>query len=237
LVLFELNAFLSAKISDQFLSNMSTSLMLATGKLIVRFRYNQSDAVISEAPIDLMVSHILQVAPILNVFREKIETVQGGFSGAWGEWNKTNISTPALRGRLLAALCDNIHQDVRISVRTPMYRADSFPRFVNPKHRRRVGIHNDAFMASETNLGTYERPNVEYWKDDAADSCIYGGETCAVAAGYTDNPTEIYKEIDRMSVCYLNSEYHSAVISGWKSTKIYDAINELMRRNAMRRGL
>lgn len=47
---------------------------------------------------------------------------------------------------------------------------------------RIVGIHNDCFLASSTDMGTYEDKSVEYpYLQEDTKYTVVGGQTCAVS--------------------------------------------------------
>src|SRR5688572_32488614 len=54
-------------------------------KVILRFTYNA--AFTDDAPKDVVLGHIEQLAPILQANADVIAVLQAGFIGAWGEWH------------------------------------------------------------------------------------------------------------------------------------------------------
>jgi hypothetical protein len=82
--------------------------------------------------------------------------------------------------------------------------------------RARVGHHNDCFLASSSDYGTYAAP-IDAWRSYVAQDSAYlpmGGETCAVYPAKTDcAPAQA--EMAGLHVSYLNAQYNVNVINPW----------------------
>ena len=89
-----------------------------------------------------------------------------------------------------------------------------------------VGHHNDCFLASDTDLGTYSSGNIveekSYLAEDAALTSM-GGETCLLNSPRSDCSTALV-ELSQLHYSYLNEDYNAAVISGWTSGGCLDEI-------------
>jgi hypothetical protein len=82
--------------------------------------------------------------------------------------------------------------------------------------RARLGHHNDCFLASADDYGTFAGPE---WQDYVAADGLYtaiGGETCDIypARSSCDAALDI---MEAQHYSYLNREYHQGVIAGWVS--------------------
>ncbi|KAK2176378.1 hypothetical protein NP493_665g02036 [Ridgeia piscesae] len=92
-----------------------------------------------------------------------------------------------------------------------------------------TGHHNDCFLASSLDRGTYVNRSVEYpyMKDDTKYT-VMGGETCALSE---DEPLDRYKcptatkELKELHFSYLNQDYHEGVIKSWKDDGCFDVIH------------
>jgi hypothetical protein len=162
-----------------------------------------------------------------------IALVQAGFIGAWGEWHtSTNhlLADPRDRREILEALLDALPPTRSVQLRYPPYKQEMYGGPLTPaqaitlasrgtrgSYAARVGHHNDCFLASETDMGTYPDGEQERWKQYlAADTRFVpmGGETCAVFPPRTDCATAV-AEMKRLHYSFLNEDYHPGVVAGW----------------------
>jgi hypothetical protein len=194
-------------------------------KVILRFAYNESFG--DDAPKAVMLNHIAQLKPLLQKHADVIAVMQAGFIGAWGEWHtSTNgLDNDADRATILAAVLDALPASRGVQVRTPMYKAGVFgssaalteAEAFSGSSRARVGHHNDCFLASASDFGTYDSP-VEQWESYVAQDTRFtamGGETCAVS-----ERTECGVSIAEMTSnhwSYLNEQYNQDVLAGWET--------------------
>jgi hypothetical protein len=153
-----------------------------------------------------------------------ISVVQGGFIGAWGEWHgSTNgLTSPEAQAEILAGLLDAVPANRFVQIRTPMAKAAALPggaladtEAFSGSDRARVGHHNDCFLASDSDFGTYAAP-VTDWQAFVAAETLHlpmGGETCAVSARSACNVALEVLASHHWS--YLNSQYHQQVLADW----------------------
>ena len=196
-------------------------------KLIVRATYNYPrgetqyrDA--QDASLPRVLGHIAQLAPMLRRNADVIAYVQAGLIGAWGEWHASSngLTEPGPRTQIKDALLDAIPPDRFVQFRYPPYISAWVP--LLPGARRggngfRIGFHNDCFLASATDVGTYsddpKKRRVErQYLDQLGDIAPFGGETCNPA----DDPgavprtgcNAVLAEGARYNLTYLNEGYY-----------------------------
>ncbi len=138
-----------------------------------------------DAPKDIVLNHILQIAPILNNNTDVILCVQMGFIGTWGEGYYTDYfgdpSTNASQGKILdnnwqdrvevlQALLDNLDKEIMVQVRYPQMKQRTIyginaltnvaplaeDEAFSGEDKARIGFHNDCLFASADDFGTYE---------------------------------------------------------------------------------
>ncbi len=201
-------------------------------KVILRFSYNAAFA--ADAPRATILGHLDQLAPLLYANADVIAIMQAGFIGAWGEWHgSTNrLANPTDRAAILDALLAALPASRGVQVRTPMYKAAYVPggpvsdaEAFTGSARARLGHHNDAFLASDDDLGTYAVP-VSAWQAYLAEDSRYtavGGETCAVNPPRTNRASAL-AEMERLHWSYLNRHYHPAVVAGFVAQGCADEI-------------
>jgi hypothetical protein len=93
--------------------------------------------------------------------------LQAGFVGVWGEWAYTDhFTTAALKNAVLGDLDDHFDPRIPIAVRTPAFLASFKAAALNvsnggqegesqSNHLDRFTLHNDCFLASATDYGTF----------------------------------------------------------------------------------
>ena len=244
---FHLIDFVNTSISEEYLQTIRTyfqSMRDGGAKCILRFCYsngmNESDKPWDADPA-LTLTHVAQVKPLIQEFADIIYVVQAGFIGSWGEWYYTdNYTDNATRKTLLEALLDAVPDSRQIELRTPAFKmnlygyslADTLTRATahTTDVKARLAGHNDCFLASADDQGTYRGNNDrKYWAAESAYT-IMGGETCATSA-YCHcekegaNPGTV-AEMAKYHYSYLNQGYHQGVLSRWKSEGCFEQLQK-----------
>lgn len=222
-----------------------------------------------DATKDRVLEHISQLKPILQEYSDVIAVLQMGFIGIWGEQYYTDhFGFPSSdggdgkitnenwikRNEVITALLDALPNDRMVQVRYPqqkqrfIYGLDapttSAPLTENEAFtetdKARLGMHNDCFLSSWTDVGTYSNygnDNEGYSADTAnlkpyaAEDSKYvpiGGETCQDQFS-PHNKCEGFAvgEMDRMNYSYLNAHYNNVVNNHWVTG---GCIDEIKRR-------
>jgi hypothetical protein len=226
IALVRLDAYRDAPLDAALLTSLEQGFarVRAAGvKVVLRFMYNSSMS--ADAPRDRILGHVAQLKPLLQANADVIAVLQAGLIGAWGEWHSSTngLDNPTDRGAILHALLDALPTNRAVQIRTPMYKDGILPggplteeEGFSGSDRARVGHHNDCFLASETDLGTYASP-VNTWESFVAEDGRFtpiGGETCGVYAPKTDCAAAV-GEMEANHWSYLNSEYRQEVLAGW----------------------
>ncbi|QNE21304.1 DUF4832 domain-containing protein [Kribbella qitaiheensis] len=216
-------------------------------KAIVRFAYAlpgdgwPPPTPYGDAPLSRVLKHIDQLKPILRENSDVIAVVQEGFIGLWGEGYYTDyFSDPADpsivtdqnwadRKAVTDALLRALPRDRMIQVRTPYMKQRTYgvptgaAGGLDAAHAydgspvARIGHHNDCFLASPDDFGTYLSDPIELDKDFVAQDSNYlpqGGETCAVNSPRSDWPSAS-EEMARMHFSFLNTDYNHDVLDTW----------------------
>lgn len=196
-------------------------------KVIPRFLYNYPAGETGyqkahDAPLERVLGHIGQLKPVLRANADVVAYLQGGFIGAWGEWHTSSngLTAPAARTRIRDALLDALPADRFLQLRYPphlMAWAAQAPRWRDGTIASRIGVHNDCFMASGTDVGTYSEDATTRRRERdyvAAVSRVapFGGETCNPADAVDPTPrascADILREGRQFGLTYLNDSYH-----------------------------
>ncbi|GAB3782334.1 hypothetical protein GCM10028818_37970 [Spirosoma horti] len=220
-----------------------------------------------DAPKAIVLTHINQLSPLLQQHADVIAVLQMGFIGIWGENYFTDYfgdaSTNSLgvvpdsswqdRNQVLAALLKALPKDRMVQVRTPQIKQ----RFIyGPKapvtsaamkpgdgyrgsDLARIGFHNDCFLASADDYGTFydvgnsstkrgpaTTPLRRYMALDSRYTAI-GGETCDDAFSPQNDCAPMGRaeqEMALMHYSYLNASYNNEVNNDWQTNGCMDNI-------------
>lgn len=204
-------------------------------KAIIRFAYNQGPFPDTEpdASKSQILKHIEQLTPLLQTNADVIAWVEAGFIGAWGEWHTStngldNITDKReILNALIAAIPNRF-----VQVRYPANIIEMYP---NPEDaaRARVASHNDCFLSSDTDVGTYERDGVITIERDLAylseltRFTPMSGESCA------PNPprSECASALQEMALLHfsaINEAYHKGILRSWEDGGCMEEINNRM---------
>lgn len=248
--LYYLHAFLNSDISSTYLSSMQTdfnNVRLTGGiKLILRFAYSnsQTNSGIWDATKAVMLRHIAQLKPLLTSNADVIAVVQAGFIGVWGEWYYTNhfgyprptAADNANRREIVDALLDALPRTRMVQIRTVKQKQDMYSRLTpitlaeafTETTISRLGHHNDCFLQSSTDSGTYTNVTIDY--PFLSQETVYlamGGETCGVNEPRSLCPTATY-EMELFHYSYLNQGYERNVLNSWRTGGCYVTIQNRM---------
>ncbi len=227
----DLEAYREADIPDDYLNRLEVAFATARAggvKLIVRATYNYPrgeteyrDA--KDASLERVLSHLNQLKPVFARNADVISVMQAGFIGAWGEWHTSsnNLTTPENRTRIKDALLDAVPSTRFVQFRYPPYIQDWTPTLPSLEAALtgsyRIGFHNDCFMASSTDVGTYDenatvRAGQQQYTGALGDLAPFGGETCNPADEANPTPrttcAEILSEGAHYNLTYLNDSYY-----------------------------
>jgi hypothetical protein len=211
-----------------------------------------------DAPKAVVLQHIGQLKPLLRENADVIACLQMGFIGVWGEQYYTDYFGDASansQGQLLdanwqdrfavmKALLDALPTDRMIQIRIPQTKQ----RYVYGEKARvssaaltgaeaydgtdkaRIGYHNDCFLSSANDFGTFEdygnssSPRKDantalrnYFSSDSR-YVVVGGETCSDAYSPQNDcePTGIAeKQLSEMHYSFINAHYNNEVNNDW----------------------
>lgn len=206
-------------------------LRTAGVKCVLRFAYN-SDQNATDAPLSIIERHLDQLKPIVTENADVIAFLQAGFIGAWGEWYYTtnNLTTPENKKAVIKKLLEIFPKEIKIQLRTPAYKQEYF-NSTTPMDATigygitdmaRVGFHNDCFLASADDYGTYQ--NVTADKNYISKEALFvptGGETCPPSGIPTASCITADLEMGLLKWTYLNLDYYGPVINVWRNNNCF----------------
>ncbi|MGW0231192.1 DUF4832 domain-containing protein [Actinopolymorpha singaporensis] len=195
-----------------------------------------------DAPKERVLRHVAQLTPVLRANADVIATVQAGFIGLWGEGYYTDhfVADPlhpenvtpqdwANRREVFLALLRALPTTRTVQVRTMLMKQKTVDRptgkegALTPAEAysgtpvARIGHHNDCFLASPDDFGTFLSDPItldqEYLAQDSRFVPV-GGETCNVDPPRSEWPSA-EAEMARYHYSYLNSDYNKDVLGSW----------------------
>ena len=218
-------------------------------KCVLRFAYTERESDIVDATPDWVKRHLEQLKPHLALNADVIYVLEAGFVGVWGEWyysqnygNETQHVT-ANRRKVIQYLFENAPADRFILFRYAMiqkeYLSDSEPLTAaegfSGTQKARMGCHNDAFLNSWGDMGTYasdnhgDDPKVRQY---IATSTLYvpnGGETNIEEDAYAEKRyAAAPEEMSTYHWSFCGSTYAMPVIRRWRNSGLFDTLNVYM---------
>jgi len=201
-------------------------------KGVVRFAYTD-DMAKTDAPLAIVEQHLDQLKPVFEANKDIIAFVQAGFIGAWGEWHHSSsgLATADNQKKVLTKLLNVLPKDIMVQVRTPIQKQQVFNTTLaltkaqgySQENLARVGHHNDCFLSSADDYGTYANISVE--KQYISNEALYvpvGGETCPPLAGFSPNCLEGRTQMKLLKWTYINLDYYAPTINAWKSSGCFE---------------
>lgn len=204
----------------------------------VRFRYDENGKDNPEPKtFEQVLKHISQIkdSRVLEDYKDILMFVESGFVGKWGEQHGGKYTSVEYKARLLEAMLDCVPSPVPVTVRTP----DIFAKYVGIARNKlaeyaaaegsdasRVGLYNDGYMGSNTDLGTYADRAIETeWLGKQTLTSYFGGEFSGnidYAKKY-DNylPENCIPEMYKTHLSYINGNIFQ-LYKDYKFDKKYD---------------
>lgn len=250
---YYLTDYMESDIPQEFLDRLETNMnALRDGgaKAVVRFSYKSSmerkDQPWNATP-EWVHRHIDQITPYLQKHADVILCAQCGFLGSWGEWyytdngykmNPTKDEDFEMRWEVLEHMLRALPDNRQVALRTPGFKrrylkmrgdtastpltaAEAF----QPTNKARICGHNDCFVSSSSDVGTYSSPgDRDFWAEDTKYTFM-GGETCEKCS--YSNGANALKEMAKYHWTYANRDYRESVTNMWRADGTMDTM--LMR--------
>ena len=178
-------------LDDTFFTNLRTTFDNARKNgctIALRFRYDANGKSNPEpSTFDMVLKHIQQIkdSNILEDYKDILMFVESGFVGQWGEQHGGKYVSLDYKAKLLDAMLDCVPDDIPVTVRTPNTFAKwagiemkDLNDYVSTGDACRVGMYNDGYMGSDSDLGTftYNRELETNWLSRQTLKTYYGGE-------------------------------------------------------------
>lgn len=238
--MFQVRDFRDKPFTEEYLASVRAdfdAVRAAGMKILPRWSYC-SRIGDDDAPIDLVMTHIEQLAPILKENADIIVAMNVGFIGAWGEMHSSThgLTEPENMKKIVFALLNILPPERCVQVRYPRAKYMIFDGRTTPIPLERafdgypfsrVGHHNDCFLASPTDVGTYSEDIVaeKAYLHQETRYTPMGGETCNPRNDYPISYSKSIKELEMMHWSFLNSCYSRKILDTWVKDGYYDEIS------------
>lgn len=216
-------------------------------KAVVRFAYSAIGPTppYGDASKERVLAHIRQLTPVLTDNSDVIAVMQAGFIGLWGEWWYSDHFAPdgdwTDRADVLSAILGALPSTRMVQVRAPRYKQSIFgdlsPVDIGTAHSgsalARTGHHNDCFVSSLSDGGTYSSPANEYtYLEEETKWVPMGGETCDYRFLSDPDPERLScaTALDELSTLHwslLNLDWYKPTLRGWLDS---DCLPEIEQR-------
>ncbi len=190
--------------------------------IALRFRYDDDGTSNPEpATLDMMKTHIRQIGEsgLLEDYQDILMYVESGFVGCYGEQWGGKYCSLENKAELLDMMLDIVPDPIPVTVRTPNIFAKwagieqkDIAEWKSEKGSRaaRVGLYDDGYMGSDSDLGTYANREAETtWLGNQTDTSYFGGEfsgNLEWAQKYdTYLPQNAIPEMYKTHLSYINS--------------------------------
>lgn len=239
--IFYLNQFITSPISSSYLADMQTdfnTIRSAGMKVIIRFAYSKSSsAAVLDATKTQTLSHIQQVAPIIQANKDVIVAYQYGWIGCWGEnyytsqveaygngdYTQYTAAQWANRKEVLDAMLNTTPAEIPIQVRYLFFKQKFYPSGQN-----RIGFYNDSFLGTWGDSGTFlvsssaALPSTTDSNYLSAQTEILpmSGETNQINTPRTDCSNAL-SEMSKYNWSLINKDYLAANITNWTTNGCY----------------
>lgn len=203
------------------IKNLLQYLRVRDKNAIVRFCYSPGfgDAVNCEPALEDIVNHVKQFCPIINDFPATVTALEVGMVGPWGEMHSSNIiKDPATINTLIATFLEST-TEFPVLVRTPrMIR--SYLALEDHSDDYRLGIFNDGYLGTETDIGTYDNREEDVaFVAERSEHLPFGGEVTVPGCSLHDIEVCL-PEMYQIHLSYLNEQWNDQVVGKWKKTLV-----------------
>ena len=192
-----------------------------------------------EPGMDTICRHLRQLGAVYGKYADIIVCLELGTFGPWGEMHTSKCCTQENVNKALDTLLAATPAEMTVNLRTPQYvagwlgitpakeldgKSRAYQAAMKSKGANgpRVGMFNDGYLGSSSDLGTFAavpRESGVAWLDQVGTRTFYGGEAVADASGKTQgafNTLEhIAKEGPVTHTTYLNYEWNQRLHKAW----------------------
>ena len=174
-------------------------------KVIFRVVYDSVGQTNSEPEFNIILQHMDDLKEIYTTNKDIIFVVEAGYLGSYGEWHDGRYDKDLeKKNKIIEKLLEIIPEEIQINLRKPQFIIDyignkttiSEMNAFSSEKIARLGLHNDGYLASETDLGTFEkneRTESLKWQSAQTKYTAFGGEAQNKNSIYNDLKFSVLK--------------------------------------------
>lgn len=217
----------SSKIED---INKYFSIMREYGyQVIFRVVYDSEGKENPEPEFETILTQMNQLKSVYQENQDILLVIEAGYLGSYGEWHSGKYDTSIEnKNKIIDKLLEIVPESVQINLRRPRYITEYIgsnqtvteENAYSSERIARLGLHNDGYLASETDLGTYEkseRSQSILWQEKQTLYTLFGGESQNKDSDYTDLDNAI-SDMNIRHCAYLNKTYDREVKEKWRNS-------------------
>jgi hypothetical protein len=189
-----------------------------------------------DAPLSVVNTHLEQLRPVFEEYKDVIALFMGGFIGPWGEWHSSsnNLHNEPGLSQVYNKFLDVIPDDRILMVRY----VDQLRRLPGEKvsdsvahngsKAARTGLKNMCFLVDNTDGGTYWGEGDKNYLAELSKFIPVGGEACAGSSTYTPGSETRYdcdeaqEELERYHWSFLSP--NDILFERWEDQGCLDTI-------------
>lgn len=225
---FDIEEYADGPITDEKLEELRNALTAARHskkEVIFRAAYGFHENGDEPESLQRIALHVQQIAGVLNDFADTVAVVQAGLYGDYGEWYKSDHlkdnkdETKGNRLFLLQQWENYLDKQLKVSVRRPRFIREAIEAGIL---KNRLGLHNDALLSTEDDMGTYDEPTMDrgeelLWLSKRSAEQINGGEMPTL--GKYSTCQNAHFEFGKLHLTYLNLAYNKEILDQWEKSE------------------
>ncbi len=225
----KVNGIKDYELSDKMLTSLDELFKKiddASATAIIRFAYDPSfDGNDNMEPeISMIKKHIKSLGNLFSKYEKMITAVECGLVGPWGEMHTSSIANQDTYNILIDEYLKVLPKSLKLLLRRPKfiysyygYTLETLDKFNYDDIR--LGVYNDGYLGSSTDLGTYDdREKETNWLEKINENSPYGGEVTMPNSEF-NRLNNAESEMFKLKLSYLNISWNDKVIERWKKTK------------------
>lgn len=228
LLAFDIENYGNELITDEKLEELRNALTVARHskkEVIFRAAYGFHENGNEPESLQRIALHVQQIAGVLNDFADTVAVVQAGLYGDYGEWYKSDHlkdnkdETQGNRLFLLQQWENYLDKQLKVSVRRPRFIREAIEAGIL---KNRLGLHNDALLSTEDDMGTYDEQTMTrskelQWLSERTAEQINGGEMPLL--GKYSTYQNAHFEFGKLHLTYLNLAYNKEILDRWEKSE------------------
>jgi len=240
-ILVDISDFQNNSLSNNainYLRNIFENLKQKQKSMVLRFAYDPGykGKDTKEPSMSMVLKHQEGLRQLIEDYADAIASVECGLFGAYGEMHSSSVYTgDKERKKYVISTIDKwlevLPKSITLSVRKPEFYCDwnnvdqskiSENITKEKQSAYRVGIYNDGYLASYSDLGTFKNRDEEIkWLSNQSKHTLYGGEFGNYKKKEMRNVAHTAKYMEKEAylthTSYLNLGWYKDTVDGMKS--------------------